>query len=167
ELAVSSPDIPSQTEKNEELCVQDSQEPSKPCVQGSQEAPQTLKKMDQKKEPLGKDEVTLICGTKFPRVVMHVLSLSAQKKKLSREEHSDSEVEDDPAEFGSEEVLPLENEKASEVASLPENIRVKEEGPVASQEASAPSPDPQVQKCPEGEQAKPKSKKKPSRVYMC
>jgi len=39
--------------------------------------------------------------TEFPRVVMHVLSVSAQKEKLSREEHPDSEVEDDPADFGS------------------------------------------------------------------
>ncbi|XP_040521461.1 zinc finger protein 777 isoform X2 [Gallus gallus] len=163
EFAVSNPDIPSQTETNEELSVQDSQEPPKLCIQDSQEAPQTLKKMDQKKEPLGKDEVAVKGGTKFPRVVMHVLSVSAQKEKLSREEHPDSEVEDDPADFGSEEVLLLENDKASEAASLPESVKVKEEGPMASQEASAPSPDSQVQKCPEGEQAKPKSKKKPSR----
>jgi len=60
---VSNPDIPSQTETNEELSVQDSQEPPKLCIQDSQEAPQTLKKMDQKKEPLGKDEVAVKGGT--------------------------------------------------------------------------------------------------------
>lgn len=32
---------------------------------------------------------------------MRVLSMSAQKKEASREDHPDSEVEDDPAEFGS------------------------------------------------------------------
>ncbi|XP_015708236.1 zinc finger protein 282-like isoform X1 [Coturnix japonica] len=159
EFAVSNPDIPSQ---NEELGVQDSQKPPEPCVQDGQEAPQTLKEMDQKEEPLGKDKVPVKGGTKFPRVVMHVLSVSAQEKESSREDHPDSEVEDDPAEFGSEEVFPLENEKASEAASLPESVKVKEE-PMESQEASAPSPDPEIQECPEGEQAKPKSKKKPSR----
>lgn len=61
-----------------------------------------------------------------------------------------------------EEIFLSENEKASEAASLPVSVKVKEERPVASQEASAPSPGPEVQKCP-GEQAKPKSKKKPSR----
>lgn len=64
---MSNPDIPSQTETNEELSVQGSQEPPKLCIQDSQEAPQTLKKMDQKKEPLGKDEVAVKGGTsKFP-----------------------------------------------------------------------------------------------------
>ncbi|XP_042750521.1 zinc finger protein 777-like [Lagopus leucura] len=162
ESAVSNPDIPSQTDKNEELCVQDAQEPPAPFIQDSQEPPQTLKEMDQKKKTVGKEEVHLKGCTKFPRVVMRVLSMSAQKKEASREDHPDSEVEDDPAEFGSEEIFLSENEKASEAASLPVSVKVKEERPVASQEASAPSPGPEVQKCP-GEQAKPKSKKKPSR----
>uniref|UniRef100_A0A803YLM5 C2H2-type domain-containing protein n=1 Tax=Meleagris gallopavo TaxID=9103 RepID=A0A803YLM5_MELGA len=49
-----------------------------------------------------------------------------------------------------------------DTASLPESVKVKEERPMASHEASAPSLGPEGQKCP-GEQAKPKSKKKPSR----
>ncbi|XP_021237812.1 zinc finger protein 777-like [Numida meleagris] len=162
EFAASNPDILSQTEKNEELCVQDSQEPPQPCIQDSQEPPQTLKKTEQKEEALGGDKAPVKGGTKSPNVALRVLSASAQTQESSREDHPESEVEEDPAEFGSEEVFPLENEKASEAAS-PESVKVKEEEPMASQEASAPSPDPEVQRCSEGEQAKPKSKKKPSR----
>lgn len=56
----------------------------------------------------------------------------------------------------------MESEMACEGAS-PENITVKEEEPKALQEVSAPSPSPEIQKCPKSEQAKAKSKKKPSR----
>lgn len=52
---------------------------------------------------------------------------------------------------------------ACEGASPPENVKVKEEEPKALQEVSAPSPGPEIQKCPKSEQAKAKSKKKPSR----
>ncbi|OXB70803.1 UNVERIFIED_CONTAM: hypothetical protein H355_002161 [Colinus virginianus] len=162
EFAVSNPDILPQTERNEELCVQNSQEPPQPRVQHSQEPPQTLKKTDQEEEALGEDKVPVKGGTKFPSVVMHVLSASAQKEESSTEGHPESEVEEDPAEFDSEDAFLLENDKASETAS-PESIKVKEEEPVASQEAPTPSPDPEVQKCREGEQTKSKSKKKPSR----
>lgn len=71
---MSNPDIPSQTDKNEELCVQDVQEPPAPFIQDSQEPPQTLKAMDQKKETVGKEKVHLKgCTSKFPGCQEEVL----------------------------------------------------------------------------------------------
>lgn len=64
---MSNPDIPSQTDKNEELCFQDGQEPPEPFIQDSQEPPQTVKETDQKEEALGKQKVPVKSGTsKFP-----------------------------------------------------------------------------------------------------
>ncbi|NXL95207.1 ZN783 protein, partial [Alectura lathami] len=159
--AGSKPEILSRTEKNEELCVKACREPPQPCVPDGQEPLQAPKEVDQKEEALGGDKLPVKAGTKFPIVVMHVLSLSAQKAESSSEDHPETDVEEDPAECGSEEGFLLEDEKPCEGAS--EGVLVKEGGPKAPQEASAPSPDLEIQGCPAGEQAKPKSKKKPSR----
>uniref|UniRef100_A0A8B9UIS4 C2H2-type domain-containing protein n=1 Tax=Anas zonorhyncha TaxID=75864 RepID=A0A8B9UIS4_9AVES len=56
----------------------------------------------------------------------------------------------------------LAEEKACEGTSPPDSLEVKEVGPNALPKVSAPSPDPAIQNCP-GEQAKPRSKKKPSK----
>ncbi|NXA30263.1 ZN783 protein, partial [Ibidorhyncha struthersii] len=95
--------------------------------------------------------------TELPILVMNVMSLSAQKEELRRDDQPETEMEEDAAEPSAEEGFLLGNE----IASPPENVKVKEEEPEALQEVSAPSPSPESQKCPKSE--KTKSKKKPSR----
>lgn len=56
----------------------------------------------------------------------------------------------------------LAEEKACEGTSPPDSLEVKEVGPNALPKVSAPSPDPAIQNC-RGEQAKPRSRKKPSK----
>ncbi|XP_072711060.1 zinc finger protein 212-like isoform X2 [Ciconia boyciana] len=162
DYAVSKPDILSRIERDEELCVTDGQEPPQTHVKDGQEPPQTPEEKDQKEEALGEDEVPLAAGTELPILVMNVMSLSAQKAELRREDQPETEMEEDPAESSTEEGFLLGNEMACEGAS-PENVKVKEEEPKGLQEVSAPSPGPEIQQCPKSEQAKAKSKKKPSR----
>ncbi|NXW24783.1 ZN783 protein, partial [Circaetus pectoralis] len=100
--------------------------------------------------------------TELPILVMNVMSLNAQKGQQRREDQPETEMEEDPAESNTEEGFLTENERACEGTSL-ENIKIKEEEPEALQEVSAPSPSPEIQKCPKSEPAKAKSKKKPSR----
>ncbi|KAM7123409.1 uncharacterized protein J5F26_001462 [Ciconia maguari] len=163
DYAVSKPDILSRIERDEELCVKDGQEPPQTHVKDGQEPPQTPEEKDQKEEALGEDEVPLAAGTELPILVMNVMSLSAQKAELRREDQPETEMEEDPAESSTEEGFLLGNETACEGASPPENVKVKEEEPKGLQEVSAPSPGPEIQQCPKSEQAKAKSKKKPSR----
>ncbi|XP_029863988.1 zinc finger protein 777-like isoform X8 [Aquila chrysaetos chrysaetos] len=173
DYAVSKPDILSRIERDEELCIRDGQEPpetsvrdgQKPpqtCIRDGQEPLQTPKEMDQKEEALGEDKVPMEVDTELPILVMNVMSLSAQKGQRRREDQPETEMEEDPAESNTEEGSLTENERACEGTSL-ENIKIKEEEPEALQEVSAPSPSPEIQKCPKSEPAKAKSKKKPSR----
>ncbi|XP_054045455.1 zinc finger protein 777-like [Rissa tridactyla] len=140
------------------------QEPLQTSVPDGQKSPRTPEEMDQKEEALGEDKVSTEADTaELPILVMNVMSLSAQKGELRREDQPEEEVEEDPAEPGSQKGFLLGNEAAREGASPPENVKVKEEEPEALQEVSAPSPSPEIQKCPKSEQGKAKSKKKPSR----
>ncbi|NWU55734.1 ZN300 protein, partial [Dromas ardeola] len=139
------------------------QEPLQTSVSDGQKSPRTPEETDQKKEALGEDKVPTEADTELPILVMNVMSLSAQKEELRREDQPEEEVEEEPAEPSSEEGFLLGNEAAREGASPPENVKVKEEEPEALQEVSAPSPSPEIQKCPKSEQGKAKSKKKPSR----
>ncbi|NWH48293.1 ZN783 protein, partial [Fregata magnificens] len=143
--------------------IGDGQEPPQTGVPDGQEPLQTPKEMDGKEEALGEDKVPVEANTELPILVMNVMSLSVQKEELRREDQPETEMEEDPAESSTEEGFLLGNEMACEGASPPENVKVKEEEPEASQEVSAPSPGPGIQKCPKSEQAKAKSKKKPSR----
>ncbi|NXU27607.1 ZN398 protein, partial [Thalassarche chlororhynchos] len=164
DYAVSKPDILSRIERDEELCVKDGQESPLTCIgDDGQESPQTPEEVDQKEEALGEDKVPMEADTELPILVMNVMSLSAQKEELRREDQPETEMEEDPAESSTAEGFLLGNEMAREGASPPENAKVKEEEPEALQEVSAPSPSPEIQKCPKSEQAKAKSKKKPSR----
>ncbi|NXK46769.1 ZN783 protein, partial [Chauna torquata] len=163
DYAVSKPDIVSRVERDEELCIKDRQETLQTCIQDSQEPPQTPQEVEQKEEALGEHKVPVEAGSKLPIVVMNVMSLRARKQESSKEDQHETEVEEDPAKPGSEEGFLLENEKACEGAPPRESVKVKEMGPKALQEVSAPSPDLAIQKCPEGQQAKPRSKRKPNR----
>ncbi|NXI70819.1 ZN783 protein, partial [Anseranas semipalmata] len=174
DYAVSKPDILSRIERDEELCSKDCRETLQTCIQDGpetpqtctgdgQEPPQTLEEMEQKEEAFGEQKVPTEADRELPILVMNVMSLSARKEQSSREDKHETEVEEDPSTLGSEEGFLVENEKACEGASSPESVKVKEVGPKALQEASAPPPDPVIQKCPEGEQAKPRSRRKPSR----
>ncbi|NWQ91385.1 ZN783 protein, partial [Burhinus bistriatus] len=139
------------------------QEPPQTSVPDGQKFLQTPEEMDQQEEALGEDKVPVEAQTELPIMVMNVMSLSAQKEELHREDQPETEMEEDPAEPGTKEGFLLRNEMACEGASPPENVKVKEEEPEALQEVSAASPSPELQKCPKSEQAKAKSKKKPSR----
>ncbi|XP_074700423.1 uncharacterized protein LOC141931768 [Strix aluco] len=149
-------DIPD-AQKPPQTSIPDAQKSTQTNVPDSQEPPQAPEKMDQKDEALGDDKVPTEAGAELPILVMNVMSLSAQKQKLHREDRPETEMEEDPAESHAG-----EDKMACEGAS-PENAKVKEEEPAALQEVSAPSPSPEIQKCPKSEQAKAKSKKKPSR----
>ncbi|XP_010560403.1 PREDICTED: zinc finger protein 777-like isoform X2 [Haliaeetus leucocephalus] len=173
DYAVSKPDILSRIERNEELCIRDGQESRQTSVRDGQESWQTSvrdgqeslqtpKEMDQKEGALGEDKVPAEVDTELPILVMNVMSLSAQKGQQHREDQPETEMEEDPAESNTEEGSLTENERACEGTSL-ENIKIKEEEPEALQEVSAPSPSPEIQKCPKSEPAKAKNKKKPSR----
>ncbi|NXG50932.1 ZN783 protein, partial [Psilopogon haemacephalus] len=92
-----------------------------------------------------------------PITVMNIVSLSTPKQKLCGEDQSEMEMEEDPAEPDSEEDTLMESKTAREGASA--NVKVKKE----ELEVSATSPSSEIQKSPRTEQAKAKSKKKPSR----
>ncbi|KAM6277038.1 uncharacterized protein M6G45_001609 isoform 1-T1 [Spheniscus humboldti] len=163
DYAVSKPDVLSRIERDEELCVPDRREPPLTHIGDGQEPPRAPEEVDQKEEALGEDEVPVGADPELPILVMNVMSLSAQKEELRGEDRPETEMEEDPAESSTKEGFLLGNEMACEGASPPENVKVKEEEPKALQEVSAPSPGPEIQKCPKSEQAKAKSKKKPSR----
>ncbi|XP_009699291.1 PREDICTED: zinc finger protein 777-like, partial [Cariama cristata] len=157
---------PSQTEvpdsqKPPRTCTGDGQKPSQTGVLDGQKSPQTCTGDGQKPLQTGVPH-----GQKprheLPILVMNVMSLSAQKQELRREDQPETEMDEDPAESNTEEGFLMENEMVCEGAS-PEDVKLKEEEPEALQELSAPSPGPEIQKCPKSEQAKAKSKKKPSR----
>ncbi|KAM9303992.1 uncharacterized protein RDI95_007999 [Morus bassanus] len=144
--------------------IEEGQEPPRTHIEDDQEPLQPPEELDKKEESLGEDKAPTEAGTaELPILVMNVMSLSAQKAELRREDQPEAEMEEDPAESSTEEGFLLGNEMECEGASPPENVMVKEEGPEASQEVSAPSPAPEIQNCPKSEQAKAKSKKKPSR----
>ncbi|KAM6102607.1 uncharacterized protein LJ206_008999 isoform 3-T3 [Theristicus caerulescens] len=174
DYAVSKPDVLSWIERDEELCatdgreppqtrVRDGQEPPRAGTRAGEEPPQPAEELDQVAEALGEDEVPVEADTELPILVMNVTSLSAQKEALRRKIQPETELEEERAEPSTEEGFLRGNETACEGASPPEEVKVKEEDPEALQEDSAPSPGPEIQKCPKSEQAKAKSKKKPSR----
>ncbi|NXL39915.1 ZN783 protein, partial [Glaucidium brasilianum] len=134
----------------------DGEKPPQTHIPDSQEPPQAPEKKEQKEEALGDDKVPMEAGTELPILVMNVMSLSAQKQKLHRKDRPETEMEENPAESHT-------GEDKMECEGDSENAEVKEEEPVALQKASAPSPSPEIQNCPKSEQAKAKTKKKPSR----
>ncbi|XP_042657576.1 zinc finger protein 777-like isoform X2 [Tyto alba] len=138
-------------------------EPPQTGVPDGQKPPQTPEEMEQKEEALGDDKARRAAGPELPIVVMNVMSLSAQKEELRREDQSETEMEVDPAETNPRKGFLTGNGTAACEEASAEKVRVKEEEPEALQEVSAPSPSAEIQKCPRGEQAKAKGKKKPSR----
>ncbi|XP_075562617.1 uncharacterized protein LOC104031771 [Pelecanus crispus] len=150
-------------QESSQIHTGDSQESPQTGVLDGQESPQTPEEMDQKEEALGEGEVPMEADAELPILVMNVMSLSAQKEELRREGQPETEMEEDLAEPSAEEGFLLGNKTVCEGASPPENVKVKEEEREVLQEVSAPSPGPEIQKCPKSEQAKAKSKKKPSR----
>ncbi|XP_009466890.1 PREDICTED: zinc finger protein 777-like [Nipponia nippon] len=132
-------------------------------VPDSPESLQIPEEMDQKEEALGEDKVPVEADTELPILVMNVTSLSARKEALRRKDQPETEMGEERAESSTEEGVLLGNETACEGAPPPDKVKVKEEEPEAPQEVSAPSPGSEIQKCPKSEQAKAKSKKKPSR----
>ncbi|KAM9288256.1 uncharacterized protein FYN16_008032 [Cariama cristata] len=142
--------------------VPDGQKPSQAGVPDGQKPPQAPEEVEQKEKALGEGKVPMEADPELPILVMNVMSLSAQKQELRREDQPETEMDEDPAESNTEEGFLMENEMVCEGAS-PEDVKLKEEEPEALQELSAPSPGPEIQKCPKSEQAKAKSKKKPSR----
>ncbi|XP_068529169.1 zinc finger protein 777-like isoform X2 [Anas acuta] len=161
DCTASEPDVLSRIERDEELCTRGCQESPQPCIRAGQEPPHTPEETGGKEEALGEQKVPSEAGTGLPILVMNVTSLSARGEGLSRDVKQETEEEEDPAEHGSEEGS-LAEEKACEGTSPPDSLEVKEVGPNALPKVSAPSPDPAIQNCP-GEQAKPRSKKKPSK----
>ncbi|NXT89715.1 ZN398 protein, partial [Anhinga rufa] len=163
DYAVSKPDILSWIERDEELRAGEGPEPPRTCTGDSWEPPQPPEETE-KEEASGEGEAPPEAGRELPILVMNVMSLSTQKEELCREDQPEpeAEMEEDPAESGTEEGFLLGDEMECEGASPPENVTVKEEEPEAPQ-VSAPSPAPEIQKCPKSEQAKAKSKKKPSK----
>ncbi|NXF40539.1 ZN783 protein, partial [Nyctibius bracteatus] len=161
---------PDDGQKPPQTGAPDGPKPPQTGAPDSQESPQTPEETNQKEESLGEDKVPMEAATEFPIMVMNVMSLSTQKEKLRREDQPETEMGEDPADVNDQCLCPsvsedgflMEDEVACEGAS-PENNKVKEEKPKGLQEASAPSPGPELQKCPKSEQAKAKSKKKPSR----
>ncbi|NXD88106.1 ZN783 protein, partial [Halcyon senegalensis] len=122
--------------------------------------PQTPEAMDQKKEASGAGEVPVEGDPELPILVMNVTSLSTPKEKLRGKEPPEEELDEEPSASGGEEDFSMDNDAAPEGAS-PEDIKVKKEEPEALQEV--PAPGQEIQVCPKNEQAKAKSKKKPSR----
>ncbi|XP_032038896.1 zinc finger protein 777-like isoform X2 [Aythya fuligula] len=161
DCAASDPDVLSRIERDEELCTRGCQESPQPCVRAGQEPPHTPEETGRKEEALGEQKVPSEAGTGLPILVMNVTSLSARGEGLSRDVKQETEEEEDPAKHGSEEGS-LAEEKACEGTSPPDSLEVKEVRPNALPKVSAPSPDAAIQNGP-GEQAKPRSKKKPSR----
>ncbi|NWS63881.1 ZN783 protein, partial [Chunga burmeisteri] len=142
--------------------VPDGQKPLQAGVPDGQKPPQAPEEVEQKEKALGDGKVPMEADPELPILVMNVMSLSAQKQELRREDQPETEMDEDPAESNTEEGFLMENEMVCEGAS-PEDVKLKEEEPETLQELSAPSPGPETQKCPKSEQAKAKSKKKPSR----
>ncbi|XP_009887353.1 PREDICTED: zinc finger protein 777-like [Charadrius vociferus] len=141
--------------------VPGSQDTPQTSVPDGQKSPRTPEEVDQEEEALGEDRVPTEANTELPILVMNVMSLSAQKEELRRDDGPETEMEEDAAEPSTKESFLLGNETVRERASPPENVKVKEEEPEALQEVSATSPSPESHKCPKNEKAK--SKKKPSR----
>ncbi|XP_075276145.1 uncharacterized protein LOC104333612 isoform X2 [Opisthocomus hoazin] len=173
DYAVAKPDVLSQIERDEELCIKTGPEPPQTRIEdgpvplqtdvpNGPEPLQTPEEKDQKEKALGEDKVPVEAEAERPILVLNVMSLSAQKEELCREDQPETEMEEDPAESSTEECSSMENGMACEGASL-ENVKVKEEEPEEMQEVSASSPSSEIRKCPKREQVKAKSKKKPSR----
>ncbi|NXT43782.1 ZN783 protein, partial [Pelecanoides urinatrix] len=151
------------SQESPQTSVGGGREPPQTGVPEGQEPPQTPAETEQEDEALGEDKAPVEAGPELPILVMNVMSLSAQKEELRREDQPETAMEEDPAESSTKEGFLLGNEMACEGASPPGNLKVKEEEREVLQEASAPSPGPEIQKCPKSEPAKAKSKKKPSR----
>ncbi|XP_054245911.1 zinc finger protein 777-like [Indicator indicator] len=144
-----------------QMNITDSQRPPQAGVTECGKALQTPEEMDKEEEVLGADEVPMEGDRETPIMVMNIMSLSTPKEQLCRED--EPEVEEDPAGSDTEDNALLESEAAPEGASAV--LKVKEE-PEEPQEVSAASPSLESQKCTRSEQAKAKSKKRPSRCEL-
>ncbi|NXR14926.1 ZN398 protein, partial [Semnornis frantzii] len=129
-------------------------------VPRAQKAPQTDVPRAQKSPQTDLLKITLFLQTEASIMVMNIVSFSTPEEKLYGEDESEMEMEDDPAEPSSEDDTSMESE-THEGASA--NVKVKKEEPDELQEVSAASPSSEIQNCSKNEQAKAKSKKKPSR----
>ncbi|NXF85723.1 ZN783 protein, partial [Eubucco bourcierii] len=152
------PQNPTQTDvpPAQKLRTLSSQRPPQTGVTECGKAPQAPEETD-----VGADEVPMEGDKEDPIMAMNIVSLSTPKQKLCREDESEMEIEDDLAELDSEDDTSMESEMAHEGASA--NVKVKKEEHDELQEVSAASPSSEIQNCPKNEQAKAKSKKKPSR----
>ncbi|XP_010215880.1 PREDICTED: zinc finger protein 616-like, partial [Tinamus guttatus] len=162
DAAVSKPDVPAPPERDEEPCAAGSKEPPQgqdtPRSQERPEPPQAPAETDgeEEEEALGGDEGPMEADAGLPILVMNVTSRSAQDAPPGREQQP--EAEEAPAEVGAEGGLAPNNE-----AAAPHDVEVKEEEPEALPKVSTSSRDLKMQKCSKKEEAKAKSKKKPSR----
>ncbi|XP_033925426.1 zinc finger protein 777-like isoform X2 [Melopsittacus undulatus] len=187
ENTMSKPDVPSQIERNEEVCAKDvpklprrrakvgdeprqtrsraRQQASQAGVTDGQKPQQTPEEMNQVKKALGKDKDPVEGNRELPIVVVNVMSLSAQKKQLRRENRPEPEMGENAAEPStssvSEEGLLTEKQPARDKA--PKKVKVKEEEPAVLQGVSAASSSTAFPNGPRSEQGKARSKKKPSR----
>ncbi|NWR51352.1 ZN783 protein, partial [Regulus satrapa] len=138
----------------------DSQKPLQTGDPNHEKPPQTPEETEQQEEASGKDSMPMEAGPDLPILMLNVMSLGDHQPGTVAEE--DLEMEEDPAEFNTEEASSLEDGMLCEPVS-PEDIKVKEEEPELLAEESTPSPGSEIQKRPKTELVKSKSKKKPNR----